>query len=198
MSSFTKVPKKKRKNKKTLISSLQLREAALSHSLISPTPVSLYIYFFQFFFFPSFALPCFNPGGGIILPPPLPIFLSFSPLPATFSTFPSCHAVETSSAGGPTGPSRGWGGFPCRRPRRSVQGSRRLYPGASTSSQAWSWGICRPRPWHAPRAAGPRGGYGAHLACKRKWCWRWISTIHRLCLPLERALGQLAEEESRG
>lgn len=118
--------------------------------------------------------------------------------PATFSTFPACHAVGTSSAGGPTGPSKGWAGFPCPPPHRSARGNRRLYPAAGTSSRVWSLGICRPRPWRAPTAAGPRGGCGAHLVCRPKWCWRWTSTTRPPCLLLERGLEQLVEEKRKG
>lgn len=109
----------------------------------------------------------------------------------TFSTSPFYRAVGISSAGGPTGPSKGWASFPCLPPHRSGRGNRHLCPGAGTSSLAWFWDTCRPHPWHEPTAVGLHGECGAHPVCRLKWCWRWTSTTLLLCPLSEHVPGQL-------
>lgn len=129
MSSFTTVPKEE--NTKLFAPAQSSSTQSFPH-FSYVLPVSLFLILPVFFSSILIPRPWFHPIRGLILPRTLFSLSSAD----TFSTSPSCRAVGTSSACGPTGPSKGWGGFPCRQLHHSAQGSRRLYPGAGTSFRA--------------------------------------------------------------
>lgn len=105
--------------------------------------------------------------------------------------FLSSPAAETSGVFEPKCPSIEWPDCPCLPPLRFVQGNPHHCPKVGTSCRAWSSGTCRPRPLLWPTKTGLPCGFGFHLVCRQRWCWRWTSTTHWLFLPLGCGLEQL-------